>query len=345
MGARVAFTAAVTFLVVVSAVVAPVVSALDEADAEATAEAERTTETAVATMTEASTATATATETSTVTETPAATEPPTATETSRTTVTERDAVTAVVQAKVDPELLARSGDDESGSAAVAAKRLDTEASSEEPTEYSVVVELDAERVAAGRESVARVLGRDAAAHGRYVGATATREEILALAAEPSVSYVREPARPVSFAGSDGTTEAIQTARLESLHARGYGGENVTIAVIDVDRFDLDNPALADRVVATKDFTEKGLDGNSESGEHGTGTAELVAETAPNASIVLVRISTDWDLYNAVDWLEAETDADVVSMSLGWYNLGPLDGTSKMDRVINASAANGTSWVV
>ncbi|MDS0300473.1 S8 family serine peptidase [Halogeometricum sp. S1BR25-6] len=335
MVARAAWTAVVAALVVLSGVAAPVVSALDGTEADATTGTETETETAVATPTDG--------EAETTIETSAAT----ATEQPRTESAARDAERdAAGRAKVDPELLVRSGsDDDGGASAVSAQGFETEASSEDATEYAVVVELDPGRVGAGQDAVLRVLGRDAATHGRYVGATATREEILALAAEPSVSYVREPARPVSFAGSDGTTEAVQTARLESLHARGYGGENVTVAVIDVDQFDLDNPALADRVVASKDFTGNGLDGTSEDGEHGTATAELVAETAPNASLVLVRINTDWDFYQAVDWLETETDADVVSMSLGWYNLGPLDGTSEMDRVIDASAANGTSWVV
>ncbi|MDS0295087.1 S8 family serine peptidase [Halogeometricum luteum] len=360
MSARGACTVLVALFVVLSGVAAPVVSALDESDADATtAVGTETSETGTATAAETATPTRTATPAEAETETesatlaeatPTRTEAETATEASTATRTEtagRDAgADAAVRAKVAPELLSGAGTgDADGGSAVAARGFDASASSEESTEYAVVVELDGKRVASGREAVARVLGRDAAAHGRYVGATATREEILALAAEPSVSYVREPARPVSFAGTDGTTEAVRTARLESLHARGYGGENVTVAVVDVDRFDLDNPALTDRVVAAKDFTGNGLDGDSGYGEHGTATAELVAETAPNASLVLVRISTDWDLYRAVDWLEAETDADVVSMSLGWYNLGPLDGTSEMDRVINASAANGTSWVV
>ncbi|SFG71040.1 Subtilase family protein [Halopelagius inordinatus] len=218
------------------------------------------------------------------------------------------------------------------------------ASNDAADRRDVVVELDRNATRAGRDAVHRVLGSEAVrgSHGRYVEVRATDDEIRALAEESSVSYLRAPIRPVSFAGSDGTTGAIETMNVSALHEAGYTGENVTVAVIDVQQFDLDHPAYADRVVATRDFTGRGIDGR---GGHGTATAELVGETAPNASVVLVRVNYLWQFYDAVEWLETETSTDVVSMSLGWYNAGPLDGTSEMGAAIDRSVENGTVWSV
>jgi PGF-CTERM protein len=350
MRSRAAFAAIVAVAVVLAGVAPPVVAAFGGTPAEERAVDRQATvaPTQTATSTHATQTTRTmqgatpARTTATPQET--ATQRPTSDATRTSTPPDRRsrAVPNATRAKVAAELLSGDGTDRAETAGRAGTL--SLRSSDEPAGRSVVVELDAANVAAGRAAVARVLGRDArtAAHDRYVETTATREEILALANESAVSFVRAPVRPVSFAGSDGTTEALQTAELESLHARGYGGANVTVAVIDVDQFDLDHPALKGRVAKTRDYTPYGIDGT---GGHGTATAELVAETAPNASLVLVRVNSLVDFYRAVDWLESNTSTDVVSMSLGWYNVGPLDGTSQMDAVINDSVAGGTSWVV
>ena len=354
MRSRTAFVAVVAVAVVLAGVAPPVVAAFGGTPAESGAAGGRATqsattvaptqaETATRTVT-ARTATPSPTRTRTTILQETTTPRPTA-DSATTTPSDRRpaAVPNATRAKVGAELLSDDGETDRTATVRRAGTLSVR-SSDGPAGRSVVVELDAANVAAGRAAVARVLGRDArtAAHGRYVEATATREEILALANESAVSFVRAPVRPVSFAGSDGTTEALQTAELESLHARGYGGANVTVAVIDVDQFDLDHPALKGRVAKTRDYTGAGVDGT---GGHGTATAELVAETAPNASLVLVRVDSLFDFYRAVDWLESNTSTDVVSMSLGWYNVGPLDGTSEMDDAIDDSVANGTSWVV
>jgi PGF-CTERM protein len=250
---------------------------------------------------------------------------------------------SAVAEKVAPSLLDGSGRLRRNAGETAAGTASAQ-STETADRLPVVVELAPEAAKRGREAVRRTLGGDAvvASHGRLVQATATREELTELAALSVVSYVRPPATPVSLAGGDGTTEGVEAMNLSAVHDTGYTGENVTVAVVDVDPFEVDDPAFADRVVATKDFTGRGVAGT---GGHGTATAELVAETAPNASLVFVRVNSEVGLYEAVDWLEANTSTDVVSMSLGWYNVGALNGTSPMDREISRSVENGTTWVV
>jgi hypothetical protein len=258
-------------------------------------------------------------------------------------VSDGDANQSVVAEKVSPALLEGSGrlrrsPAEAASGAAAAQSVETS------ERLPVVVELVPDAAERGRAAVERAVGPDAvvASHGRYVQASATREEVTELAANSLVSYVRPPSRPVSLAGSDGTTEGIAAVNLSAARDGGYTGENVTVAVVDVDPFDVDHPAFSGRVAATKDFTGRDVDGE---GGHGTATAELVAETAPNASLVFVRVNSEVELYEAIDWLEANTSTDVVSMSLGWYNVGALNGTSPMDREIEESVENGTTWVV
>ncbi len=143
------------------------------------------------------------------------------------------------------------------------------------------------------------------------------------------------------ANGSNTSEGVATIDADRAHAAGYTGENVTVAVVDLG-FDLDDPSIADSVVATRDYTATGIDNGTT--RHGTAAAGIVADTAPNASLVLVSVDSEGDLLAAIDWLGNETDTDVVSMSLGLVG-GPLDGSTALDRAVEGSVANGTVWAV
>ena len=55
--------------------------------------------------------------------------------------------------------------------------------------------------------------------------------------------------------------------------------------------------------------------------HGTACAEIVHDIAPNAALYLVKVGTDIDLQEAVDWAKTQ-GVNIISTSLGWYNLTP-----------------------
>jgi PGF-CTERM protein len=147
----------------------------------------------------------------------------------------------------------------------------------------------------------------------------------------------------STQAGDVTSEGVAAMNLSAAHAAGYTGEGTTIVVIG-DGFDTTNPEIADQVVETKDFTGRGI-GEGQSGLHGTAVAEVVADTAPDANLVLVRANTEVQLYQAIDYVDRETSADVVTLSRNWRHGGALDGESRMDEAISESVADGTTWFV
>lgn len=170
-----------------------------------------------------------------------------------------------------------------------------------------------------------------------VQATLPRQAVTGIAGRSDVAFVHRPryARPTA-ADSSGLDAVNATA----VHSNGIAGENVTVAVIGTS-FNADAAPLADDVTATRSF---GSDGFDNPNTHGTAVAELVSDTAPNASIVLVEIDTMTEFAKAADWVDRKTDADVAVASLGWP-IGPFDGETALGRQIRQGIRNDTQWML
>lgn len=250
-----------------------------------------------------------------------------------------------------------------------------------PDRTAVVVEA---RPGSGDRAArtARRLGTIEVHHENRIQVTLPRVAIPTLADSPAVAYVRAPipvepvgdvavepdepgpstpyrsapttslelgtgvgtARTVGSASVAGsvTSEGVAVIGADEAHHAGYDGEEVTVAVVDTG-FDTDEEEIADRIVRTKDFSGTGVDGDRTA--HGTATAEIVVDVAPNVDLILVKATSATEMLAAIDWVDTETDADVASMSLGIQGGMPLDGTSKLDRELDDSVANGTLWAV
>ncbi len=208
------------------------------------------------------------------------------------------------------------------------------------TVIRVVVEA-----APGKERVVMALvgqagGSVETSHDRLVQAQIPESALTGLARSSAVEYVRQPIHPEV---SEVTSQGLSNMNADDLHASNYTGENVTVAVIDSTGFDLSNPEIADQVVGHKNFSSEPF-GNGTDGLHGTAVAELVADTAPNASLLVYKPGTYVEFMNAIDHVDQNTSADVVAVSMSWYGIGPLDGTSSMNRNIDDLTDNGTLWV-
>ena len=161
------------------------------------------------------------------------------------------------------------------------------------------------------------------------------------AKSPVISFVDTPTE-LTTAGSI-TSEGVESVSAPAAHTYGVTGEGVEVAVIDTG-FDASNPEIKDNVVSYQAFDGDGKAWRNQSGQHGTATAEIVVDTAPNASLHLYRVKYELDLLNAIRDIDENTSVDVVSMSLGLNN-GPFDGTSALDDAIANSVASGTTWFV
>jgi subtilisin family serine protease len=178
-------------------------------------------------------------------------------------------------------------------------------------------------------------------YGTQLIASLPVSAVEAVADSSAVRYVRRPDRPSPVTGSL-TSEGLDSMAVPAVHDDGYTGENVTVAVIDLG-FDATNPEIADNVVETTSMARNDPFVN-QSGRHGTAVAEVLVDTAPNVSLVLVSVDTSVGLKKAIQYADRNASADVVAMSLGLYT-GPFDGTSEIDDLIAAGTRNGTSYFV
>ncbi|MEM6795322.1 MAG: S8 family serine peptidase [Acidobacteriota bacterium] len=144
-------------------------------------------------------------------------------------------------------------------------------------------------------------------------------------------------------------ESHPLANVDDLHAAGFTGKGVTIAIID-DGFDLDHPAFGgfssfpnSKIVGGRDFADNDSDPDIDCNRqfHGTAVAGVAAGngggvlgTAPDAAIVALKVqsqslgcegdpsgSLDGDVGGAIDWAVANASTygiRVISMSLGSF---------------------------
>lgn len=145
-----------------------------------------------------------------------------------------------------------------------------------------------------------------------------------------VERLRKPIRPVrQNVGGEGAT-AIGA---DALHDEGVNGKNATVVIID-QGFDPNEPEIADNVVDARGFGTT-IDASP---KHGTASAEMVLDVAPEADLYLAAISNSVGYRNALDWA-IENDADVVTMSLGFL-AQPNDGTGPVSQRANEAVGEG-----
>ncbi|MCK5539361.1 MAG: S8 family serine peptidase [Deltaproteobacteria bacterium] len=163
---------------------------------------------------------------------------------------------------------------------------------------------------------------------------------------PEIYFVRTPSRAVAYSGSF-VTEALDDINADNWHGAGIYGEGTRIGVIDVGFLgysDLQGSDLPATVTA-RNFVDGETSAQINSGsKHGTACAEIVYDLAPAAAIYLAKISTEIDLQEAVDWLRTTCNIDIISTSLGWYNLTPGDGTGVLADMATSAYNDGILWV-
>jgi subtilisin family serine protease len=173
----------------------------------------------------------------------------------------------------------------------------------------------------------------------------------ALAARPDVTMIRRPA--LAHALEDDLLPAglvsggVLAAQADAWHAKGHRGQGVRLGIIDIGfrgYQSLLGGELPGQVVV-RNFvdgqSDAQVDGTS---SHGTACAEIVHDMAPEAALYLAKIATDIDLFEAVAWLRDVARVQIISTSLGWFNLSPGDGTGPLAQLASSVEAAGMLWV-
>lgn len=127
-------------------------------------------------------------------------------------------------------------------------------------------------------------------------------------------------------------------------AKGAEGDGTVVAVLDTGA-DLDHPLLRERVVDAVDYTNSPI-GPGDRNQHGTHTATTVAQVAPKAKIIVVKVlgdngsGYDDDIGKGIDYSVQKARQIglklVVSMSLGSSQRGPYSGPA-VRRALDAGA--------
>jgi subtilisin family serine protease len=174
-------------------------------------------------------------------------------------------------------------------------------------------------------------------------------ELENVAAEAAVTYISQPAYVVPLDDDDtsATSEGVAALNANEWHAKGKRGAGVKIALIDggfLGYSDLLGSNLPANVTV-KNFVDGQSDNDVGSGpsRHGTACSEIVYDVAPDAQFYLIKIATNIDLQQAVNYAIGQ-GVDVISTSVGWYNLTPGDGTGQFADLANLARNNGIIWL-
>lgn len=176
-------------------------------------------------------------------------------------------------------------------------------------------------------------------HEDLVQGLATTQQILSLSQLEFIQYIRRPLHPSPLEVVSEGREVIQ-ANLATQNL--LTGKGVKVAVIDAG-FDVTNAEIAANVKESRSFKAYGYIG-TEDLTHGTAVAEIIVDIAPEVELYLYSIDTDVEFLSAVDYA-TERGVKIMSISLGWYNLGPYDGTSRISKALDSARQQGVLPVV
>ncbi len=206
----------------------------------------------------------------------------------------------------------------------------------------VVIEFRSE-MAAAAQSLAAFGARVRFRHGNRVEAFVPADRLLAISELPDVSQVVPPDYAIPLQGyGASTSEGVQLVGAVPFHSAGLLGQNVTVAIIDIGFNGFDSaeipidPADANAVVTFR------ADGTMGASYHGTAVAEIVADMAPLADIILVAVDTEMAVESAIEYV-ANRGIDVSCMSMGLLG-GPYDGTHSVSQAVNRARDRGVFWV-
>ena len=161
---------------------------------------------------------------------------------------------------------------------------------------------------------------------------------------PLVGYLRLPFKPVAMeVTSEGVNSTGANLWQSLIPYRNTAGANVCVLDLGFQGYTTLLGSELPSSVKTQSFRS---DGNLTASQvHGTACAEIIHDMAPNANLTLVNFSTEVEHRNAVNWIVNQTPKiDVISYSVGWYNVSDGKGTGSICADVDTAANSGTVWV-
>ncbi len=202
--------------------------------------------------------------------------------------------------------------------------------------------------AAARAAVVAAGGAVSGAYGDTLQVWLPPATVAELAALPVVDAIRAPDLAVLAEDEAlaAVSEGVAAANADTWHTAGWRGQGVRVAVIDGGfqgypaRLGSDLPAQ----ITVKNFVDGQPDSEvNATTAHGTACAEIVHDMAPQAELFLLKISTNVDLNEAVDYAISQ-GVDVISTSLTFTNATPGDGTGQFATMAQKARNAGILWI-
>ncbi len=165
------------------------------------------------------------------------------------------------------------------------------------------------------------------------------QQLSAISRLKQVGYVRLPATPSAAAM---VSEGVSLIGADDFFDVGLTGNGIKIAVIDLG-FDGLGLAMSSRDLPNNvqefDFTNQGMGGIA----HGTAVAEIVHDVAPGAQLLIMKVSNEVQLGQAVE--EAlRQGVRIINHSVVWFNTEFGDGTGEVAQIASQAANRGVLWV-
>lgn len=187
-------------------------------------------------------------------------------------------------------------------------------------------------------------------HKNWVQAVVPVDELEGLAAMPQVRFVRLPVRPFLMQGSI-RSEGLTMVGSPAWNESGLAGQGVKVALVDPGGFRGYEGLLGRELPAREKVTPRSFRADKQMYEpnasraaqvHGTATAEVVHDIAPEAELYLVMFSTDVEFRSAVDWL-VDQKVNVINTSLGFPSGCFREGGGIFEPQFVQAHENGITW--
>ncbi len=178
--------------------------------------------------------------------------------------------------------------------------------------------------------------------GRKTEAVVPGSALRRVAALPEVALVAPAARvfPLQFGYGATVSEGVQRTNASAFQINGIDGAGAKVAIIDVGFANWAGAEIPAGLVTTQTFR---ADGTMGAGDHGTAVAEVVADMAPGAELLLIAVDTPGSVVDALQYAVSQ-GCDVACVALGILE-GPFDGTHEVAQAVTAARAAGCFVVV
>ncbi len=176
------------------------------------------------------------------------------------------------------------------------------------------------------------------------------EQLRTVSELADVEFVRLPVRPRAAQGRI-RSEGLEEINAPAWNEAGLDGTGVKVALVDPGGFYGYERLMGrelppeERVIARSFRSDKEMyDPEASRGGrvHGTGTAEIVHDLAPGATLYLAMFSTDLQFRRAVNWL-IEEDVDVINTSLGFPSGCFREGGGIFADLFEDAKQSGVTW--